>query len=423
MLKFFRHLFDTKGLFHAIERSMEVFWRFALGGRRLDNVTDLVETVFGPTDLRMTFFVSAGAVHRHRTRIKRLHDLGHDIGSHGVYHSRMDMLPLDLQTKVLNESYRVLEDAGFGIRGFRPPYLNYNTDTRIALENGPFGWTSGEVIFWNDGFENGESIERLGPLYHFHQSDHKLSLPCERLGVLDIPVTAPDDEILYERYRLRSADSMQKAWCKIFEDIHRRGELFHVLFHPERFPQISRAIDGLVDYVQSRNPSVWMTRLDELARWWSLRRNWRWNRVSNGRVELQIPEEASVLASAVEPETEGLISDGLIYKDYRRVSTAENYPAWTVGLSDRCPKELEKFLHREGFLAEYSDQPEKHSLFIDRDGFSERNARALLEEVDSCEKPLLRVWRWPNGHQSAFCISADICAVDLRDFVERTLNF
>ena len=29
MLKFFRHLLDTKGLWHALERSIEVVWRFA----------------------------------------------------------------------------------------------------------------------------------------------------------------------------------------------------------------------------------------------------------------------------------------------------------------------------------------------------------------------------------------------------------
>ncbi|MEJ2080117.1 MAG: polysaccharide deacetylase family protein, partial [Acidobacteriota bacterium] len=143
MLNFFRHFLQTKGPGHGLERFLEVVWRFTRGGRRLDHIIDLVEKTLGSHQVRITFFVSAGVIGRHRSRIERLKRLGHEIGSHGVYHSRMDLLDRSRQLHVLEESQILLERAGFDPQGFRSPYLSYDQGTREALESSRFLWTSG----------------------------------------------------------------------------------------------------------------------------------------------------------------------------------------------------------------------------------------------------------------------------------------
>ncbi len=47
----------------------------------------------------------------------------------------------------------------------------------------------------------------------------------------------------------------------------------------------------------------------------------------------------------------------------------------------------------------------------------------LLEVVDNSNFPLLRLWRWPHGAQSAFSISSDVDSIDLPDFFRRFINF
>jgi hypothetical protein len=199
-----------------------------------------------------------------------------------------------------------------------------------------------------------------------------------------------------------------------------------MLFHPERFLHIHSAVRAVVDHIQSRGPAVWMTQLNDLAQWWDRRSRWSWKRVGDGRVNLEIPEEATVMLKGSSGETtssDRLPEEEMIWKNYRALSSAESYPAWTIGLSKRSPRELQDFLHNEGFLVESTDQPEKHALYLDKAEFSHSDTRKVLDEIDSCEEPLLRLWRWPNRCQSAFCISADICAIDLRDFWDRTRNF
>jgi len=422
MPTFLRHLISTKGPIHAVERSLEILVRFTRGGRRLDRITGLIESTLGPRGSRMTFFVTAGTIRRHRHRIERLRRLGHDIGSHGLYHSRFDLLPPEHQAYILGESHRILTNAGFEVHGFRSPYLNYNESTRNALDLGPFIWTSGEVIFWNKGLRQIAGMDRLEALYSYHLWDLMLSLPDLSRRVMDIPVSAPDDEILYERYRVRDANGLYGQWIRVFEEIHSAGEMFHLMFHTERFSRVHKAIGDVLDYVRRARPPVWHATLNELADWWKRRSEWSWHRLDNGQVTIDAPAEATVLVKGRASESESPESNRF-YKDYHPQPRAETYPAFTIGVSPTCPPSLREFLHGEGFLAEQAASAQGHSLFLSCPDFKLNEARKLLDEVDACTKPILRLWRWPNGCRSAFCISADICAIDLRDFIERTQHF
>jgi peptidoglycan/xylan/chitin deacetylase (PgdA/CDA1 family) len=423
MLTFIRHLIATKGPFHALERLVEIICRFIRGGRRFDRILDRIDGILTPRDFRITFFVTAGVIQRHSHRIDRLKRLGHEVGSHGIFHSRMDILDFDSQLEILRDSYRTLVDSGQVIRGFRSPYLNYNSQTREALEMSPYTWTSGEVILWGDGSSECASAQRLDELYSYRRSDEQLSLPTLRRRVLDIPITLPDDEMLYERLRIRDHRAQRIFWAKIFGEIHRRGELFHILFHPERFHRTGKAIGGVIDAVHGCRPGPWCTTLDRLADWWLRRSRWQWRRIDEAHVAITCPPEATILINQKDAAPGESNGNEYIYGRYRIHPTASVYPAHTITLSTGCPANLEQFLHAEGFLVERTDAVHDRSLYLDRCDFDERDARSLLAELETHPAPLLRVWRWPDAHPSAFCISADICAIDFWDFYNRVTHF
>jgi hypothetical protein len=422
MLTFLRHIVSTKGSMHAVERSFEIIRRFSLGGRRLDGVADLIESTLDPREMRMTFFVTAGVMQRHRHRIERLHNLGHDIGSHGLHHSRLDLLPLEYQSHILRESHRILTDAGFTVHGFRSPYLNYDQNTREALDQSPFSWTSGKVIFWNQGLRDAAGMERLEELYNYSCWDQRLSLPDMSRRVIDLPISAPDDEILYERYRVRAPKDLYHYWMRVFEHIHSCGEMFNLLIHAERFLQINGAVGALVDHVRRSSPPVWCPTLDELADWWRRRSAWSWHRTEGGGITIDAPAEATVLVKESASKPDGPESHHF-YRNYHTQPDTSTYPPFTIGLSSKCPPTLRECLHREGFFVEHSASPQEHSLFLDRPDFKDTHVRKLFDEIDACNKPLLRLWRWPHACRSAFCISGDVCAIDLRDFLDRMKHF
>ncbi|MBZ5499101.1 MAG: DUF354 domain-containing protein [Acidobacteriia bacterium] len=370
----------------------------------------------------MTFFVSAGVLARHAPRIKRLHKMGHDIGSHGMFHSRMDLLSPEDQLGILEESHRLLTEAGFQASGYRSPYLNYNEDTYEALTRSPYSWSSGEVILWDNGWGQNAGTRRLDSLSNYIPAGQRISRPRLRGRMVEIPVTAPDDEILYERYRVRQKDRIHETWFHVFEKIHSAGEFFHLLFHPERFLYIRESLGDLAKHVSEVRPAVWRCKLSELAHWWEERSTWQWHRAEDGSIIIDGPAQSAVLVKGSGSELLLPESD-YFYKKYRLHPSASSYPAFIIGLSPRCPESLARFLHEEGFPTERAASAKGFSIFLDRADFKPSDARALLDEIDGSEKPLLRLWRWPNGYRSAFGISADICAVDLKDFRERTRHF
>ncbi|MFH1965611.1 MAG: hypothetical protein ABIJ42_08745, partial [Acidobacteriota bacterium] len=85
---------------------------------------------------------------------------------------------------------------------------------------------------------------------------------------------------------------------------------------------------------------------------------------------------------------------------------------------------LEEFLRREGFLTIRDADPESCSMYLDWQGpFAAADERALLEQIKTCKKPLIRLWRWPGRYESVVTFSADICAIDFWDFVARSWHF
>jgi peptidoglycan/xylan/chitin deacetylase (PgdA/CDA1 family) len=336
LLRHLRHFLSTKGPRHALERTAEVVWRFALGGRRFDRTLDLLERDLGPRGVRMTFCVTAGLIARHRPRIERLAALGHEIASHGLFHSRMDQLDYDRQLEILSESHRLLSDAGFRICGYRSPYLNSNADTVRALEESPYRWTSGDLIFWRNGFAANATVHRLDALYRIRESEERISVPEMRGGRVEIPLSAPDDEILYERYRVRDPGLMLKTWREVSDQVYRGGELHHLMFHPERYPRLREALTGLLDDLVARRPAVWMPTLNELADWWRARSAWSWRRVGS-RVAVDAPAEAIML---VKVPREAADSAG------RDDSTAGEAPLAESGSSELGTRNREPLVRR-----------------------------------------------------------------------------
>lgn len=101
-----------------------------------------------------TFFQLVHRAERHPDLVRRVLEEGHEIALHGLDHSRLTALPVDVVRRTLGEARRRLEDvAGAPVRWFRPPYgaqtlATYRAATRAGLTPVVWGPT---VADWQDG--------------------------------------------------------------------------------------------------------------------------------------------------------------------------------------------------------------------------------------------------------------------------------
>ncbi len=425
-----QHVLQTKGFFHAFERMCQIIYRFSRGRKRFDSMTDVLEKDLA--NVPMTFCAAASLLERHLEAFQRLRRLGHEMAVHGFYHSRMDFLEKSSQAEILEQGHRAFQEAGFEVSGFRCPYLNYNQDTLAVLQASPYDWTSQDIVFWTNGINPG--IARLKSLYQASYSTDRLSVPFARGRILEIPITAPDDEMLMERLRIRDPDQIKKVWLEVFSKVYEQGELCHLLFHPERFPEIVRGLQSVVDEAKKAAPKVWLASLSEISSWWRKRSEVRpeCRPVPGGagwRLTGRLPEGATMLL-----KQPGGSDAGAVYKDYHaapaeKAGTESLFTVAagrkpTVWLPNSCPAEIADFIRSEGFVVDRSERPAEQAMQLQPEFCaSDVDRRSLLEHIDSCPHPLFRLWRWPRGARGALTISADVDSITLSDFWLRVLHF
>jgi peptidoglycan/xylan/chitin deacetylase (PgdA/CDA1 family) len=435
-ISFITHILETKGLVHSIERSAQVFYRYSFGRKRFSEMMNCLERNLGTEGIRVTFCITASLLDSHLPFLEMFKGLGHEFAAHGFFHTNMKKKSLDEQHQILSQSYSAFEKLKIEIYGFRCPYLSYNENTLTALKESQFMWTSNNVVFW-DGFNAvgdraREHIRKLELLYSTTSSERCISVPSRIGKLIDIPISAPDDEMLIERCRIRDREEIARIWKGVFSRINSRGELFHLLFHPERFRQIEEPLRATIAEARSQRSQVWFPTLNELTIWWGRRAAARWEvQEKNGSLSIKFtgPQEATLLVKSSTANRSGQVCGLYTPAPERQAGqwrVIETDDGWkhVVVLSKRCSPEVERFLNEEGFITARVDYPHRNSLYIDGfESFAPEERRMLLDVVDNSNFPLLRLWRWPHGAQSAFTVSSDVDSIDIPDFFRRFINF
>lgn len=127
---------DVEEYFHAsaLEPHLDRFGWEALESRVERSVDDLL-ALLDAADARATFFVLGWVARRHPGMVRRIADAGHEIGSHGWGHRRIeDLGPGEFRTSV-RRSRQLLQDvAGTEVIGFRAPNFSLVPGAEWALD-------------------------------------------------------------------------------------------------------------------------------------------------------------------------------------------------------------------------------------------------------------------------------------------------
>jgi len=90
-----------------------------------------------------------------------------------------------------------------------------------------------------------------------------------------------------------------------------------------------------------------------------------------------------------------------------------------IGVPPGSPAYLIDFLRQQGYIVEPAETPTNHTFYLDRTRFAYEDERALLDEIEQGDFPLVRLSRWPHGARSALCVTGDIDALTIWDYALR----
>jgi len=418
-----------KGLTSFLKRVWTLGRRYGLTVAKMDHALEQLSKVLQQFDAGATFPITATALADKGDIIQKYQAQGIEFAVHGYRHVDHSQLSLAEQKMHFEKASQIFLQQGIQFGGFRSPYLRFNEHTLAALAQSGFSYDSTPGLFWDIGQKHiTESYLRVLDFYGAQSANDYPALPYlgEVNNLVRIPYCLPDDEALIERLKLIDKQTMSNIWMSILNQTYELGELFTLGLHPERISLLHQPLSNTLARARELSPKVWIARLDEIAHWWRAR--------SQATFELKVENDNHFqLSVSGPPGITVLARDVAInakieswYGGFDRIlETSFSFQAGKrpcIGLSPDSAPALSDFLKQQGYWVETGHQSRAYSIYMEQAHFTPEDERPLLRKLAQSEASLIRLGRWPNGAQSAMCVTGDIDALTLWDYLLRFLG-
>jgi peptidoglycan/xylan/chitin deacetylase (PgdA/CDA1 family) len=377
-----------------------------------------------------TFPISGKVLNDHLDVVRKYYRMGVEFAVHGYHHIDYSNLTYDDSLRDLGEAVRLFKENNIFSSGCRFPYLKYGKECMAALKELSFKWDSSHTILWEvmeeSKVNSKKSLNYRNMLdqYNYKPSSRYLSLPKYYDGLLEIPVSLPDDDLL-ERLGIKDNKAVGEIWGGILQQTHSRGEMFTLQLHPERILVFKEALKSMIQSAKESYPRVWISSLGNIYAWWKEKEGFTITLKNEGNSEYQVEAKCSPRATLLVRSK--YLAGSEFYSGYsvmkkQRFSIRSNKVP-IVGIPKDSSRELVSFLKNEGFIFEMSEEKERYSVYLNNaEDFLEKDEVKTLETIHSSDLPLIRFWRWPGECKSALSITGDIDALSSADFLLRILE-
>ena len=426
-------LSKSRGLSNLVSRIFTVLSRFGISSKKFENrLKRYFEVVHGAGYLP-TFAITAVVLDRHPDCIKELSQKGVEFAVHGYVHIDYKVASREKKDNHFKKAISIFKMREIPFAGFRAPFLRTDANTSPVLSDNGFLYNSSRALCWPivdinklSGYRQ-NNFNSLMEFYKPLQAEEYVSLPRFENGLVEIPVSIPDDEAILERLGISDEKKIADIWLDILKRTYDNGELFVLSLHPERFDYCETGLRETLQKAKEPNPPVWVATLKEIAEWWREKNKFIFEIQSQGgggyRVKAECSERATILVKNVEIHG----PTDRWFDDYRCVTArdfileSQKRPVIGVG-ADSCTAVI-KFLQSEGYIIDSNSKGEDCGLFLENlQQFGEADKKALLGQIEKSNAPMLRYWRWPNQARSALSVTGDIDSMTLSDFVLRILE-
>jgi len=366
-------------------------------------------------------------VERYPQFIRHLQNMGAEIAVHGYGHLDLGAYSPAEAEEQLGRAIEVFARHGIEVCGFRCPYLACTDGLLDALPKGMFDYSSNKAIWWDviPSTEAHSVAPICDVLYRLYNPTSALDAVCTpwiRSDIVEIPISLPDDLQLHDGFRL-GPEGITRAWSQILHRTHRRGELFVLQFHPELAWRCQQPLVTLLREATRLQPPVWIARLRDISDWWREKSSFT-VAISHTPTGLHISftcsERATILVRGLGPFDSKCMWDGAYYQLRTRILDLPAEPRPFVGLPADAPKRIVSFLREQGYILDTGETATLCATYIDAATLAGLTSEVeLIDYIEASTGPLIRYWRWPNAARSAMCITGDLDALTLLDYVSR----
>jgi peptidoglycan/xylan/chitin deacetylase (PgdA/CDA1 family) len=243
-----------------------MIWRYGLSDRRMAKTLSQISDDSKNHDMGITMPVSGEILTEKRVDfLKSLLNDRFEIAVHGFHHEDFSIHSAERLMKDISKAKKVFEEYGFHLTGYRAPYLKSRKGLLPLLAESGFSYSSsGSVIMdWTLAKNRNLLAEADKIASDIYELKRVNKADFDRpYGLMDIPVSLPDDEILIDRMGIHDDDLLGS----ILEDVIRASlaslSFAVIQIHPERYLQMRKALLSVVDKLLSEGEVSFVTLRD-----------------------------------------------------------------------------------------------------------------------------------------------------------------
>jgi peptidoglycan/xylan/chitin deacetylase (PgdA/CDA1 family) len=407
---------SSRGLRNSFERAGQVASRFGLTAARMDRRLQAFADVVEQYGARPSLPITAAVLDRNPRVARRLQERGVELCVHSYVHNDLSQLPPPEQARQIGLAIDLFRKHGIVFEGFRSPYLKYDQATLEAVRKAGFEYDSNLPFYWEPPEFAGslsaaeqDGLRRGLNFYRPAEFPAECSLPRFIGGVLEIPVSLPDDEILLDRVGMNAA-RIGDVWLEMAGMALERGELFTVQLHPERLTILRDALCRTLDFARTGG-RFWVATLSEISGWWKRRGAADLRLKAAGRAAYAV----DIAGSGVHDVAVEVIRPGGEQEVLEPGQTVGSGRRPAIGIGPEISDDFRQCLSNKGYLYENTENSASHNVFIQRD----IQGPELEKILAGADGPVIRLGRWPGRFQAAMAITGDIDCLTLGDFLRR----
>jgi glycosyltransferase involved in cell wall biosynthesis/peptidoglycan/xylan/chitin deacetylase (PgdA/CDA1 family) len=418
---------QSRGPRNALTRLPTIATRFGLSARKSRGHFEELLSVTDRYGVRPTLPVTAVTARRHPELVRWLQDRGVEVAAHGYVHNDYKSISAVEQLNQVQRARDEMNSLGFEVRGWRCPYSRWNEDTMAALRRTGFEYDATPVYEW-PAFDQENIVmspearadyERLCKLYSVQDAGTRAVLPHSSDGLVQIPMSIPQDEDMVDRLHLRP-DQMSRVWLRVLTETRQLGELFVVCLHPERARLCREPLDAILCEAR-RAGDVWIAPLGDIADWWLERKKATIRLEPNGQDgKWRLISDASrrSVTAMGEQTLRGAGSLDISSKLKPAVFAGTGWPEATIAR-----------VAEAGYIVENNGIDRALCAARLGDRFSpSAHPDEIVRWLGGHDRDLARVLPWPSragqpGFRSCLSITGDVDAITLFDFALRLKEF
>ena len=224
---------------------MEIYSRYSFNGliKSMNTMLDVLDDY----NAHATFPITAITLQRNIDLIKEYRNKRIEWAMHGYVHVDHTRLSLEIVDKHIKMGKKIFETAGIELYGFRAPYLKINDDIIQVLRENEFIYDSSHSFFVPV-----IPVEKDVKIILDYYSPIK-EWKIENInGIVEIPVSLPDDEILVDRLGYKG-DKIGKIWVDMCEKLKNMNAIPIIQLHPERGKICAEGLRMVLDWAQKND--------------------------------------------------------------------------------------------------------------------------------------------------------------------------